>query len=406
MKKSMILFGMLSIGLAHAQQGRTHAQHSNGATRVGINTEKPVASFEISKVSSVPATQVQGFLLPHLSQTERNAMQKEALTNGIMIFNTTKNCIDWWDGAYWQCTDSSAKDEHGEAYAKYKATFSYTSTATFTKNNCTIGQEAGTISYTNPTPIVREGVSNISREDARRKANELALAEFNRLGQEEANRRGICRNVYRATVSYTHTAEFTKNNCTASQIGSKVSYTNPTPIVGTATSYVSQADADKLARENAIAEFNRAGQEEANRRGTCKEDVFASCRSMFNNSEGKIVVYSARSVNGIYVDRVYKQSSGSIDWDKISEELKKAPKGILYTMAQVETDRTETKTGLGYSAVEGVINVAEFGNAENFAIAIYGWEGTNGYQRFNYVSSNRSGSVAVGRLINYCGINN
>lgn len=118
MRKTMIVLGCLGLGLTHAQQGRTHAQHTGATKRVGINTEKPVASFEISKANGVPATQVQGLLLPHLSQKERNAMQKEALTNGLMIFNTNKNCIEWWDGSNWQCIDGKFKDEHNSPWAE------------------------------------------------------------------------------------------------------------------------------------------------------------------------------------------------------------------------------------------------------------------------------------------------
>lgn len=412
MKKSMILFGLLSIGFTHAQQGRTHTQHTGATKRVGINTEKPVATMEISKVSGVPATQVQGFLLPHLSQSERNAMQKEALVNGLMIFNTSKNCIDWWNGTNWQCTDSSQKDEHGDEYAKYRATFPYTATKTFTRNNCTIGQEAGTISYTNstpiigrgtsnvsqadaerlaqenaiaefnrlgqeeanrsgacetiyrevvrytntatftrnnctgnqeagtvsytnPTPIVREGVSNISREDAIRKANELALAEYNRLGQAYANQNGTCRNVYNGRFSYTGTKEFTKNNCATGQIGSKVTYTNPTPIVGTATSYVSQEDANRLAEQNALAEFDRVGQEEANTSGICKTDVLATCRSLFEGVTGHYVIYE-QNQRLETVDILYKRANSKPEFDLIQDLLDRKSNSYNYLMMKLK----------------------------------------------------------------------
>lgn len=439
MKKTLIILGCMSIGFIHAQQqGREHAQHTGATKRVGINTDKPAASFEIGKVVGVPATQVQGFLLPHLSQTERNAMQKEALTNGLMIFNTSKNCIDWWNGTNWQCTDSSQKDEHGDEYAKYRATFSYTGTKTFTRNNCTIGQEAGTISYTNSTPIIGRGTSNISQAEADRLARENAIAEFerlgqeeanrsgvcrnvytatfpytatkmftrnnctgnqeagtisytnptpivgratsyvsqaeadrlarenaeaefNRLGQEEANRSGTCRNIYRATFSYTHTAEFIKNDCTTDQIGSKVSYTNPTPIVGTATSYVSQVDAERLAQENAIAEFNRLGQIEANTKGICKPDVFAMCRSFIGT--GNI----SFAVEGIEENSVEKYGANNyvllakgenqpFDWDRFSQVWDGAPSGRYFIKKVVHNEvgtgnvikSTQTPVGTWY----------------------------------------------------------
>lgn len=103
MKKSIILLGLLSIGYVYAQTGRDHSQHSSAEKRMGINTEKPAATLEVSKATGIPAGQVQGFLLPHLNTTERDAMEKAALVRGLMIFNTTKNCIDWWDGTQWKC---------------------------------------------------------------------------------------------------------------------------------------------------------------------------------------------------------------------------------------------------------------------------------------------------------------
>lgn len=192
MRKTLIILGCMSLGMAHAQQGRTHTQHNGAVKRIGINTEKPVASLEVSKVSGVPTTQVQGFLLPHLNQTERNEMQKEALTNGLMIFNTTKNCIDWWDGTNWQCMDGSNKDEHGDVYAKYRATSTYTATTEFTKNDCPIGQDGSKVNFTPSAPIVGKGYSDISQQEAQRLAEENAKAEFDRLGQQYANVNGTC----------------------------------------------------------------------------------------------------------------------------------------------------------------------------------------------------------------------
>lgn len=43
-------------------------------------------------------------------------MSKENMQKGLTIYNVTKNCIDWWDGEYWECTDGRYKDGHGDTF--------------------------------------------------------------------------------------------------------------------------------------------------------------------------------------------------------------------------------------------------------------------------------------------------
>lgn len=191
MKKSMILFGLLSIGFTHAQQGRTHAQHTGATKRVGINTETPVASLEISKLTGVPAKQVQGLVLPHLSQTERNAMEKTALVNGVMIFNTTKNCIDWWNGTKWQCMDNNIAEGHGEGENLFYATYANTYTKEFTRECPAEVGGGSTVTVTRRVDVYE--TSTISQEDANKKAEAKANAEFEQYGQTVANALGKCR---------------------------------------------------------------------------------------------------------------------------------------------------------------------------------------------------------------------
>lgn len=101
MKQYFILLGILAIGFANAQ----HNPEYDG--RIGINTNTPKASLDITRHTDIPAQSPQGLILPHLTTEQRNAFTQSKLTNGLMIYNTTKNCIDWWDGIQWACTDGT-----------------------------------------------------------------------------------------------------------------------------------------------------------------------------------------------------------------------------------------------------------------------------------------------------------
>ena len=106
MKKTFILMGALAVVTAQAQ---TH--------KVGINTDAPKATLDISRpASGVPAGQVEGLLIPRLSQAQRNAMNPGELVAGLQIYNTTKRCIDLYNGTLWQCTDGTQKDNHGDSH--------------------------------------------------------------------------------------------------------------------------------------------------------------------------------------------------------------------------------------------------------------------------------------------------
>lgn len=104
MKKSMILLGILAMGYANAQTDPEY----NG--RIGVNIDLPKSSLHIGRHTGIPANSPQGLILPHLSTEQRDEFERTKLTNGLMIFNTTKNCIDWWNGTKWTCTDGTQAD--------------------------------------------------------------------------------------------------------------------------------------------------------------------------------------------------------------------------------------------------------------------------------------------------------
>ena len=115
MKRTLILLGALSVGTAYSQ-----------SHKVGINTDNPRASLEVSKAAGIAATEVQGFILPQLTQAERNGMDKTKFVQGLQIYNTDKKCVDIWTGSHWQCIDGTKQDNQGDTPSSPSAVFTVT----------------------------------------------------------------------------------------------------------------------------------------------------------------------------------------------------------------------------------------------------------------------------------------
>jgi len=64
----------------------------------GVAINGSGAAPDSSAILDVSST-TQGFLLPRMSTAQRDAIINPAL--GLTIFNTTVNCLQWWDGAVW-----------------------------------------------------------------------------------------------------------------------------------------------------------------------------------------------------------------------------------------------------------------------------------------------------------------
>lgn len=78
--------------------------------RMGINTAQPKATLEVAEIpiDENNKDKPQGVIFPHISTAERNTFTN--VPEGTMIYNTTKNCIDWYDGAVWKCTNGTQVD--------------------------------------------------------------------------------------------------------------------------------------------------------------------------------------------------------------------------------------------------------------------------------------------------------
>lgn len=101
MKKTLTILGMLSsLAVSYAQEGR-----------VGINTETPQATLDISASKNVRETYAQGVIFPRFATEARAKFINVA--EGTMIYNTTKKCLELFKGLDsggdngWHCTESS-----------------------------------------------------------------------------------------------------------------------------------------------------------------------------------------------------------------------------------------------------------------------------------------------------------
>ena len=66
----------------------------NNGSNVGIGTNNPSASAKL-EISS----DTQGFLPPRMTNAQRDAITSPAA--GLTIYNTTVNCLQWWNGTIW-----------------------------------------------------------------------------------------------------------------------------------------------------------------------------------------------------------------------------------------------------------------------------------------------------------------
>ena len=116
------------------------------SAQVGIGTTNPNASAELDVTSTT-----KGFLPPRLTTTQRNAISSPA--TGLTIYNTTLNCMEYFNGTGWlnHCTGAITAPTGGNASSGGTAVVStWTSTV-----GCSVG--AGT--NNSPAGVIRGGVN-------------------------------------------------------------------------------------------------------------------------------------------------------------------------------------------------------------------------------------------------------
>ena len=145
-KSKLDINGGLTIGSGYAG---SVAAPTNGAIiegPVGIGTTNPDSKAALDVNSTT-----QGILVPRMSTTQRNAISSPA--TGLTIYNTTLNCMEYFNGTGWlnHCTGAITAPTGGNASSGGTAVvLSWTSTV-----GCSVG--AGT--NNSPAGVIRGGVN-------------------------------------------------------------------------------------------------------------------------------------------------------------------------------------------------------------------------------------------------------
>ena len=167
------------------------------------------------------------------SQEAANALAEAAMEEQKQgLANKKGTCID--------------KDQFVGVYSKV-----------FTKDNCE-GEGVGSEVTVDQDDVTGGPFTSYESQEA---ANALAQAAVEQQGQAIANRDGHC------TWTGKYSEEFTKNDCTEDQVGSKVTVTERDVVGAPFTSTVSQDDANNKAK----AAVKEQGQAIANNKGNCED---------------------------------------------------------------------------------------------------------------------------------------
>lgn len=167
------------------------------------------------------------------SQEAANALAEAAMEEQKQgLANKKGTCID--------------KDQFVGVYSKV-----------FTKDNCE-GEGVGSEVTVDQDDVTGGPFTSYESQNA---ANALAQAAVEQQGQAIANRDGHC------TWTGKYSEEFTKNDCTEDQVGSKITVTERDVVGAPFTSTVSQDDANNKAK----AAVKEQGQAIVNNKGNCED---------------------------------------------------------------------------------------------------------------------------------------
>jgi hypothetical protein len=183
----------------------------------------------------------------------------------------------------------------------------------FTKDNCE-GEGVGSEVTVDQDDVTGGPFTSYESQEA---ANALAQAAVEQQGQAIANRDGHC------TWTGKYSEEFTKNDCTEGQVGSKITITEQDVVGAPFTSTVSQDDANNKAK----AAVKEQGQAIANNKGNCEDmTVYTGhyskrfvpeCEACHKGVEMEV---TAEMVNGSPVTSTESQDAADAEARRIVEE--------------------------------------------------------------------------------------
>lgn len=183
----------------------------------------------------------------------------------------------------------------------------------FTKDNCE-GEGVGSQVTVDQDDVTGGPFTSYESQEA---ANALAQAAVEQQGQATANRDGHC------TWTGKYSEEFTKNDCTEGQVGSKITVTEQDVVGAPFTSTVSQDDANNKAQ----AAVKEQGQAIANSKGNCENmTVYAGhyskrfvpeCEACHKGVEMEV---TAEMVKGSPVTSTESQDAADAEARRIVEE--------------------------------------------------------------------------------------
>lgn len=223
------------------------------------------------------------------SQEAANALAEAAMEEQKQdLANKKGTCID--------------KDQFVGVYSKV-----------FTKNNCE-GEGAGSEVTVDQDDVTGGPFTSYESQET---ANALAQAAVEQQGQAIANRDGHC------TWTGKYSEEFTKNDCTEGQVGSKITVTEQDVVGAPFTSTVSQDDANNKAQ----AAVKEQGQAIANNKGNCEgmtvytghysKRFVPECEACHKGVEMEV---TAEMVNGGPVTSTESQEAADTEARRIVEE--------------------------------------------------------------------------------------
>ena len=223
------------------------------------------------------------------SQEAANALAEAAMEEQKQgLANKKGTCID--------------KDQFVGVYSKV-----------FTKDNCE-GEGVGSEVTVDQDDVTGGPFTSYESQEA---ANALAQAAVEQQGQAIANRDGHC------TWTGKYSEEFTKNDCTEDQVGSKIAVTERDVVGAPFTSTVSQDDANNKAK----AAVKEQGQAIANNKGNCEDMAIYTghyskkfvpeCEVCHKGVEMEV---TAAMVNGSPVTSTESQEAADTEARRIVEE--------------------------------------------------------------------------------------